>query len=116
MYNVVHNTIPNRILLHKIGKALDPFCQICLAPDTVFHRIRDCPNPGIWNETERLLKSLVDTNSDLPPMERLIFLDFKFSDRTKHNTCVWLIANTVYYMLRSPKFGLFKTEMDWKFS
>ena len=72
-WKIIHNIHPTRILLYKMGKAIDSNCCFCKVRDFIEHLVCSCQivRP-LWELVETKLSELFGSNVRLPLTEKLL--------------------------------------------
>ena len=99
-YYAVHDIFPTRSRLCKIKITADNKCLKCKQEDTIIHRFQACDNtkPIFELMTVYLKQHGINTYHWYTPTI-LIRPDFMLTPKARQESCLWILGNTVYYVL-----------------
>jgi len=98
-YKIVHDFVPNNVVLHKAYPKANDQCRLCINANNLLHRVATCGDAeGIWCWIRTRLPMLQRMDPRLIPSQWLIFTNFSCG----HNQIImpqsgfWCIWHTTH--------------------
>lgn len=115
LYKLVHGVITNRVILNRIRQNEDESCMQCGQQDTTLHRFNSCKHKDIWMAMKNKLSDLLFFDLIDYEDEELLFLECQASPPlARHRVGLFIVANTIYYIGKTEKFGMIKSIDGWR--
>ena len=99
LYLLIHNKLPVRERLFRIGLAVDPYCEVCLSAEVcdIEHFFCSCCRVSqVWQEVRAMLGRVVGVNCDNCSDLQLVSLQFPGSMGGRQG--VWLMGTFVSWV------------------
>ena len=113
-FRVVNDIIDTAEKRHRLRFGASALCSICGSTDTLVHRLTSCDLVRqTWHSLTRLVGHMCRTIPTAVQPEMVLYPDFTLFPQTRHNSVIWLLANSVEFLLSPRRHRTYVTYADF---